>query len=408
MTETTYADATLLVVAPKYSTFTKGQIDCLAERFDEIYVLVRYNRVAELGELLDSETLKQRGPATRIDDEHPPNVTVIGTPLLYLPIGPWYQYLGVQHYRRVRRTIERESIDFDLVHAHFTWPSGYVGARLKAEYDVPYVVTVHENEDWLTDEIDSGNDRLYRAWVDADAIIRVNKKDCARLAQFNDAVYHVPNGYEPSRFPHVSTREARAELGLAGDADVVFSLGNLVPRKQFDVLIDAVAELEDRSDLVVAIGGLGKERDALEAQVRELGLEDTVRILGYVPEDDLSYWMNACDVFTLTSRSEGNPTVMFEALGCGRPYVGTDVGGVGEIIDSEEYGLVCRDDDPETVAALLAEGLSKEWSNSDIRAYAEQFTWENITSAIVDTYPPLAAETRKENAARPDETPRQH
>jgi glycosyltransferase involved in cell wall biosynthesis len=387
-----FADDTLLVVAPKYSTFTKGQTDCLAEWFDKVYVLVRYNRFAELGEFLNSEILKQRGPATRIDEESPDNVTVLGTPLLYLPVGQWYRYLGVQHYHAVKRTIERKSIEFDLVHTHFSWPSGYVGARIKADFDVPYVLTVHENEDWLTEEIESGNNRLYRAWEDADAIIRVNKKDCARLKQFNDAVHHIPNGFEPDRFPQVPSEEARAELGLSQEADVIFSLGNLVPRKQFDVLIDAVAQIEDRSNLICAIGGLGTERDALEAQVERLGLEDTVQILGYVPEADLSYWMNACDVFTLASRSEGNPTVMFEALGCGRPYVGTDVGGVGEIIDPEKYGLLSDSGDIGTLAEILSKSLDMDWDNDEIRTYAHQFTWQNISGRIVDCYEKIRAQ----------------
>jgi glycosyltransferase involved in cell wall biosynthesis len=386
MVQSRFEDETLLVVAPKYSTFTKGQIDRLAERFDDVYVLVRYNRLTELADLVGSNRMKRHGPDVRIDDDSPANVTVIGTPLLYLPLDSWYRYLGIQHYHRVRRTIERHSIDFDLVHAHFTWPSGYVGARLKAEFDVPYVLTVHENEEWLTEELESGNRRVYRAWEDADAIIRVNEKDRARLRQFNDAVYHVPNGFEPARFPHVPTDEARETLGLSPDADVVFSLGDLVPRKQFDVLIDAVARLDDRSALTVAIGGLGEEQEALEAQIRDLGLEDTVRILGYVPEDELTYWMNACDIFTLASRSEGNPTVMFEALGCGRPYVGTDVGGVGEIIDSEEYGLVCEPGDVEALAEVLREGLATEWNNDVIREYAAQFTWESIAMQVLETF----------------------
>lgn len=152
-------------------------------------------------------------------------------------------------------------------------------------------------------------------------------------------------------------------------------------------MIEAIPQvLAEHGDVLCVIGGQGTGIRELERRVRELGLEDHVEILGYVPEERVDLWMNACDVFTLASLAEGNPTVMFEALGCGKPYVGTNVGGVEEIITSEDYGLLCEPGDPDALAAILVEGLDREWDTERIAAYAEKFTWERITAEIESLY----------------------
>ena len=96
--------------------------------------------------------------------------------------------------------------------------------------------------------------------------------------------------------------------------------------------------------------------------------------------------MNACDVFVLPSLNEGNPTVMFECLGCGKPFIGTSVGGVPDVINSEAYGLLVEPANPKDLAEKILIGLDKEWDYKKIRGYAEQFTWEDTAKEIVKVY----------------------
>jgi len=77
---------------------------------------------------------------------------------------------------------------------------------------------------------------------------------------------------------------------------------------------------------------------------------------------------------------------MFECLGCGKPFVGTKVGGEPEIITSEDYGLLCEPANSDELAEKILIALDKEWGCDKIREYAEQFTWENITEEIVVVY----------------------
>lgn len=376
---------TVLVVAHQYGIFTKAQVDELAAMAEAVHVYVRYNRLGDLGRFLDIDALEGYGKADKIADESPSNVYVHPTPVTYLPVDPWYRRLGAHHYWSARRRVANTDAEFDIVHAHFTWSAGYVGARLSERLGVPSVLTVHENQDWLDRELSWDNDDLEWALRSHDAIIRVNEKDCDRLRGYNDRVYAIPNGFDPDRFPQQSTDRARRALDLPGDAEVVFSVGYLSRRKGFDRLIEAVARL-DREDVILGIGGRGDQRETLEALADEHADQVDARILGYLSDAELAQWMNACDVFALASEAEGNPTVMFEALGCGKPYVGTNVGGVDEIITDDAYGLYCPPNDVDSLASILETGLDRQWDRETIRQYAQQFTWEQIVRDVAGVY----------------------
>jgi len=375
-------DKNLLVISHRYNYFTKHQIDNLAEYFDQVHVYVRYNRFTDLSKIIDSDALKWRGRHDKIADDSPDNVYVYPTPLTYLPLDIWYRYLGHHHYLVLRRKLARNPVDFDLIHGHFSWTAGYVSTRLSEEYSIPNVITVHENAERLHHEYNSGNEALYNGWRGADALIRVNKKDCDQLSSFNSSTFYIPNGFSRDRYPLIEQTQAREQLGIDSESTVLFTLGALIPRKNVDMLIDALGSVESEKDICCVIGGRGRERSRLQSKIDNLESGVEIQLLGYVPEEELHLWMNACDIFTLTSDSEGNPTVLFEALGCGKPYIGTNVGGVDEIITSDTYGLLCPPGETETFCSNIQAAIDREWERQRILDYGEQFTWEKITSDI--------------------------
>lgn len=99
--------------------------------------------------------------------------------------------------------------------------------------------------------------------------------------------------------------------------------------------------------------------------------------------------MNAADLFVLPSLKEGNPTVMFEALGVGLPFVGTTVGGIPEIIISEDYGFLCRPADPGCLAEKILIALDKEWNRLEIQSYAKNFDVKILVKRILHIYEQL-------------------
>ncbi|WP_435159751.1 glycosyltransferase [Haladaptatus sp. DFWS20] len=383
------ADRNLLIVSHSYNHFVKGQVDVLADYFNEVYVLVRYNRFADISEYLPIDYAKPFSKSAKINGEDKPdNLTVISTPLLYLPIDLHRRYLGDQHARKVKKILADLSVDFDVIHTHLTWTAGYVGTVLGLELGIPSVLTVHENHDLFVEQLESSNEKINRTWKNADAIVRVNRQDQNTLRQFNDEVYYIPNGFSQGRLRRVPQAEAKSELGIGDGTKLLFALGHLKKRKGFQHLVDVMPDIvAEEGDVVCAIGGHGGMRSDLEEKIEELGLEDHVRLLGYVSNDDLKYWMSACDAFVLPSYSESFGLVQLEAMACGSPVVSTINGGSEEVVTSEDHGfLIDSPEDHDALADAVVRALRKEWNRDAIEAHAEQFTWERVCVDIAHLY----------------------
>lgn len=154
------------------------------------------------------------------------------------------------------------------------------------------------------------------------------------------------------------TRLAAAEPDhrwFAEPVPVVLAAGRLVAAKGFDCLMDAFARLgpERRARLVIL--GEGPLRAQLENRIRRLGLEDRVSLPGFTPNPMAC--MSRCALFVLSSRREGLPGVLIQAMACGAPVIATDcASGPAEIITHGENGLLVPVDDSEALAESL-EGL---------------------------------------------------
>jgi phosphatidylinositol alpha-1,6-mannosyltransferase len=176
----------------------------------------------------------------------------------------------------------------------------------------------------------------------------------------------VPPGIDPARFrppaDDAERRGARTHLGLPLDAHIVLGASRLVPRKGFDVLIDALGSLP--SDVVVVIVGGGRDRRRLERRAATLGLADRVLFLGRVSEDDLPVAHRAADVFAMLCRdrwrgleAEGFGIVFLEAGASGLPCVAGRSGGSHEAVLDGETGYVVEPRAIGVVAARIRELL---------------------------------------------------
>jgi len=374
-----------------YNSFQKDSIEGLSEYFSEIYTLIRTNPFAEISNYLPLSHLERFKKSIKIDlSAKPQNIGVIPTPLWYLPLDTSYKSLGEKHFHAAEKTIRRHHLSFHLIHAHFIWSAGYAGARLKEEYGVPFVVTAHGYDIYLLPFRDrEWKEKIEYVLNTADHIITVSKSNLACIKQLDVStpVTVIPNGFRSDLFYPRDSSECRKILNLPQDKKIILTVGNLEPIKGQMHLVDAIKEIiRERKDILCIIVGAGKIRSKLERQIRSLGLEENVILAGGKPHGEIPLWMNACDIFVLPSLNEGNPTVMFEALGCGKPFVGTKVGGVPEVITSDEYGLLVEPANPEDLAEKILVALDREWDREAILAYAERYKWENIAKEILGVY----------------------
>jgi glycosyltransferase involved in cell wall biosynthesis len=177
----------------------------------------------------------------------------------------------------------------------------------------------------------------------------------------------VRNGWLPGA-PHFGRAEARSRLGLPPDAFTVGWVGRVGSEKGPDL---AVRGLAGTTDLHLSICGEGGERPEIERLVHELGVEERVHWHGRVPEAGRLF--KAFDVVLLSSRTEGTPIVVLEAMAAHVPIVATRVGGVPDMIRHEREALLAPPDDPLAIAAALTsvradpEGARRRVSNAAVR-----------------------------------------
>lgn len=190
----------------------------------------------------------------------------------------------------------------------------------------------------------------------------------------------VPLGFDLSSFAAVDDAarvRARRELNVPESAEVISTVGRLTAIKQHRLLIDTVARAaRTRPNVLALIAGDGELRNDLEAYAGAVGVADRVRFLGW--RRDLATIYAATDVFVLTSRNEGTPVALIEAMASGVPGVSTDVGGVKDVITSDEVGARVADGDADALAARVVHYLVDD----DLR----RGTGARARAAVLDRY----------------------
>jgi glycosyltransferase involved in cell wall biosynthesis len=170
----------------------------------------------------------------------------------------------------------------------------------------------------------------------------------------------------PIAVPDVGDRdELRRRHGFDGPT-LVFA-GRLSLQKSLDVLLRAVGDCEG---VTLVVAGDGPERARLDALVVELGLGGRVRFLGAQPRETVLELLAAADAEVLSSGWENFPHSLIEGLAVGTPVIATAVGGVREIVDDSENGLLVPPDDPQAFAAAIRRFFADEELRERLRAAA--------------------------------------
>lgn len=258
---------------------------------------------------------------------------------------------GVRHYATERRQVRAllREIRPDVVHTH-GFRSDILDGGLAQALGLPVVTTIH-GESFM-----GGRTALYewlqwRAYRRFDAVVAVSgplERTALARGVPRDRLHLVPNAW-PGGVSFLERAEARAELGLAPDARVAGWLARMIPVKGADVFLRALAEPASAGWSACLIGD-GSEHEQLRAMVTELGLADRVRFAGAI--EGGARYLRAFDAFVLSSRSEGTPIALFEAMVAGVPIVASRVGGVPDVL-GEDAGWLVPAEAPAPLAAAL-------------------------------------------------------
>jgi hypothetical protein len=204
----------------------------------------------------------------------------------------------------------------------------------------------------------------------------------------------IPNGVDFTRLRGDGGPDARAELGIPGDALVILSVGSLVARKAQSVVIEAFATLRNDRDTHLILAGEGPDRQMLEAMIAERGLRGRVHMPG--DRKDMPNLYLASDLFVLASRVEAFGLVLVEAGFFGLPSVASRVGGIPDVIVDGETGALIPPDDPSALAASMARLLDdpaqrRTMGDAAKRRVEALFSVDRMVHAFQGTWSELAA-----------------
>jgi glycosyltransferase involved in cell wall biosynthesis len=366
---------------PLRGVFVRHRIAALAHHCPTRVVAPILDRRGRWGRNGRASVLERQGP---LEVSHPPYTTL---PLLGRCTDGLVLYLQVlAHMRRIH-----EEFPFDVIDAHYAFPDGAAATLLAARFRVPVAVTVRGGDLDLLPRFRLRRRAITRTLRRANRIFAVSQHIAARAVELGAArrsVRVVPNGVDPATFSYADSDAARRILGIPSGQPLVLCVANLLAEKGQHVLVEALARMGARAGdpQLVLIGSdpspRGVYRRRLERLIARSGLVSRVRLLGSVDQEVLRHWYRAADLLVLPTFREGSPNAVREALACGTPVVGSRVGGVPELITSEELGLLVDPGDVDGLARSVREALQRSWDRPKIAARAGGRDWPAVGATI--------------------------
>lgn len=209
-------------------------------------------------------------------------------------------------------------------------------------------------------------------------------------------VYCVPLAVDHSFFSKQNRQEARENWNISPEKRVILTVARVNAYKGYETVFHALASItsKSRQQFVYLIAGKGPDVEMLREKARELGVDNIIRWLGFVPEEDLPSLYSTADLFVLLTREiktqqavEGFGLVYLEAQACGTPVVGTNTGGIPDAISHGEGGWLIDQDDAEALTALLRDLVNNPDAFSEMGRIARErvereFTWAHYIQRL--------------------------
>jgi hypothetical protein len=354
-----------------------------------------------------------------------------GVRVINLPAGP-ARFLPKDDLWPIMPDFERALLDFaardgvryDILHGNF-WMSGWVTARLRRRLDIPAVQIFHamgvtkQRHQGAADTSPHERIEVEKGVIRAvDRLIAQCPAERAELVEEYGAnpakIALIPSAVNLSRFRPVPQAIARERIGLRASGPVIAYIGRMLPRKDPQNIVRALALLARSRALtgapaitLLCVGGETREPDpaatpeigALQRLARELGVAENVRFMGSRQPSELSDYYSAADVAVTTPWYEPFGLTPLEAQACGRPVIGSAVGGIPFTVRDGDTGYLVPPRDPEALAARLATLLAQpdvcKRMGQAARARVErEFSWRLVGQRTRTLYETLIAPTR--------------
>jgi len=272
--------------------------------------------------------------------------------------------------------IEKERIQ--VVAGHWLMPSGMVMKKIAHKRPLPMILSSHGTDIRLMNKFGQLPYRYLKQFC------RSLKKWTVVSSFLKDRIIRMDGNLadivEVLPMPHDETIFHRDE-SIQRDSDLIVSVTRFTEQKRVDYLIKAFATVvAKRSQTRLEIYGSGPLQAGIEQLIRDLGLQQQVRLLAPVPQEKLRAVYNRAAVVVLNSYQEGFGLALSEAMMCGAAVIGTNSGGIPDIIKHRERGLLVPLDDTASLAKAILELLGDNSLRQTLAENGYRFAHENYAS----------------------------
>jgi teichuronic acid biosynthesis glycosyltransferase TuaC len=282
---------------------------------------------------------------------------------------------------------------YDVIHIQSSGPIGgflpaITSCFTRRLFNFKLVTTFHHGE---SERFIKKHRRLFEFVLsNTDLLIFVSEEQRKLIQKYFTKDYSkklavIPNGFDLG----MSENILKNKVETKEDVINIINLSRLFPVKGQKYLIQALHFLlnnHEIKDFKCRIIGAGPLYDELYSLIGKYNLEQYISLEGWLPKNKVAEYLANADFFVLPSLNEASPLVLFEALGVGLPVVATKVGGIPDIINSDDYGLLVKPGDFVELAEAIKIASSKRWDKDKILAYSKNYTWENIAQITYNSY----------------------
>ncbi|MDD2889218.1 MAG: glycosyltransferase family 4 protein [bacterium] len=281
-----------------------------------------------------------------------------------------------------------------IIHSHWWVPAGVIGLVVGKLSGKPYVVTSHGTDISLLAKIKLARPLakiIFKNSIGITAVSNNMKSFMVNKLGINENKVSVfPMPVNPSIFSPMPV-ENRGEK-------IILSVGNFIELKGFSYLISAIKILKEQKVKIklIIIGG-GPEEKTLKQKIKELSLNENIEILPSMTKTELNHFYNVCDIFVLPSitdskgKQEGLGLVLLEAMSCKKPVIGTNSGGIPDIVKDMETGLVVPEKDSKSLSEAIGkllkdDSLSTKLAENGYNFVKQNFTLDKIAEKTLEVY----------------------
>ncbi|XRO75105.1 glycosyltransferase family 4 protein [Methanocaldococcus sp. 28A] len=278
----------------------------------------------------------------------------------------------INAYKIGKDIIKKE--DIDLIHSHYAFPQGCVGALLKNKFHISHILTLHGSDALILKNSLKGKYFFKYAVKNSDKLICVSKYIKNQLYENlkNKAVV-IYNGID------------RELLYDEGDYNFGLFVGAFVPQKGVDILIEAIKDIDFNFKLI----GDGMLYKKIENFVIKNNLNH-IELLGKKSFNETASFMRKCSFLVVPSRSEGFGMVAVEAMACSKPVIATKVGGLKEIVINEYNGLLVEKNNPKSLKEKILELINNEDLRKTLgkngKEFSKKFSWKKCAENVREIY----------------------